>query len=535
MARRPTHYTYLQSPRVNPLPWILVRFFCKAIPFLLLGVPCLGSAQMHKVEKAEKVTRAIGVYEWTGELPNPTSARLVPVSIFIDGQMQDAGIYLARPVPFVLQTGVVYSIEKAGNPFGTLNIDSARDVVTRRAADDDNPVGAWYGYGSFLKPKVAVAPKLHPSTTLSSIVSSADSDKPHFSGSRSDDSPKPASSTSPSGSTPATPPASTSTPPSSTSHSDDKPASTTPKVDVDPGDDDRPHMTRRDDSAPANSSGGGSTPSGNSAPDADDPDRPTLKKRDDADSGKPKKSKQKDDGGYVEPMAKSLNDDPDRPTVHRGKPLGSISVPQLTGNPPSMHQAVAISDAANRDVHEFTRDWESKTENDEVLLAMEQLGRPRIQNYVTTNQMTPDYPVDGAASAPPPQPAVKGRKAAPAPPPPPLPLANEQLSGYMLSYGGLPTFVYTAETPLTSGGPVFLTLVAQKLPSGEIQISLASVTDANHLNRTPWMRLVDAVDADASHRASLMFELRAQSSRQFALFRLTSAHAEQTFATNIIE
>ena len=105
----------------------------------------------------------------------------------------------------------------------------------------------------------------------------------------------------------------------------------------------------------------------------------------------------------------------------------------------------------------------------------------------------------------------------------------------MLSYGGLPTFVYTAETPLTTGGPVFLTLVAQKLPSGEIQVSLASVTDANHLNRTPWMRLVDAVDADASHRASLLFELRAQSSRQFALYRLTSAHAEQTFATNIIE
>jgi hypothetical protein len=98
----------------------------------------------------------------------------------------------------------------------------------------------------------------------------------------------------------------------------------------------------------------------------------------------------------------------------------------------------------------------------------------------------------------------------------------------------MPTFVYTAESPVATGGPVYITLVAQRLPSGEFQTALTSVTDAAHLDRTPWMRPVDAVDPDWSHRASLLFELRAQNSRQFALYRLVTAQAEQTFITGVI-
>jgi hypothetical protein len=45
------------------------------------------------------------------------------------------------------------------------------------------------------------------------------------------------------------------------------------------------------------------------------------------------------------------------------------------------------------------------------------------------------------------------------------------------------------------------------------------------------MRLVDVVDAEASNRASLLFELRAQNSRQFALYRVIGAQAAQTFLT----
>jgi hypothetical protein len=121
----------------------------------------------------------------------------------------------------------------------------------------------------------------------------------------------------------------------------------------------------------------------------------------------------------------------------------------------------------------------------------------------------------------------------------PLTFGDEQLAGYTLSYGGLPTFVYSAAVPTRNGaldGPVVhVTVVAQRLPSGELQVSLSSATDEQHLDRTPWLRLVDAVDPDDGHRASLLFELRARSSRQFALYSLTSAPAQQTFITGLIE
>ena len=91
----------------------------------------------------------------------------------------------------------------------------------------------------------------------------------------------------------------------------------------------------------------------------------------------------------------------------------------------------------------------------------------------------------------------------------------------------------------TPGAPLsqaaYVTVVAQRLASGELQVALSAATDSAHLDRGPCLRLVDAVDPDDSHRASLLFELRGASSRQFALYRLTSAHAEQTFTTAAIE
>ena len=129
----------------------------------------------------------------------------------------------------------------------------------------------------------------------------------------------------------------------------------------------------------------------------------------------------------------------------------------------------------------------------------------------------------------------------------PLTLRDEQVSGFTLSYGGLPTFVYTASAPAAFPQPgdlhpsaathptAFVTLVAQRLPSGELQVALSNVTDSLHLDRGPRLHLIDAVDPDASHRASLLFELRGSDSRQFALYRLVTAKAENTFTSASIQ
>jgi len=469
-----------------------------------------AGAQMHKVEAPQKVTRAVGVYEWTGDLNKPTAARLVPVTLFIDGHFEDAGVYLARPVPFALQTGIVYEVDQAGKSLGILNLETARDIVTRRSATDDNPVGAWYGYGTFVLPSAAPKPRLQASTHLPVITSgghetpSSDDDaQPHMTRRAGSES----------GTVPSTPSAS----------STNNPAP--------PADSDRPVLTRRQDSSTSST---GSTPATTTTPTpttgADDPDRPTLRHRDPATNAKPKKN---DDGGAVIPLNSSLNDDPNRPVMRRGRPAGEVTVAPLSGLPAELHQAAAVSDAVTHEEHVFSRDWASTGEREETLATLQALARPQIQSYIAANKLVLTDPAAQPAAAPNMQ-RSRTRKTAP-PPPPPLPLANEQLSGYELTYGGLATFVYTAETPLFSGGPVYATMVAQRLPGGNLQVAFSSVTDSAHLDRTPWFRFVDAVDPDGSHRASLLFELRAQSTRQFALYRLITANAEQNFVTGIIE
>lgn len=482
---------------------------------------------MHKVEAPQKVTRAVGVYEWTGDLSKPTAARLVPVTLFIDGHFEDAGVYLARPEPFALQTGIVYEVDTAGKLVGTLNLEYAKNIVTRRSATDDNSVGAWYGYGTFVLPSAAPKPNLKPSAHLPVITgsghdtaSSDDDDKPHLArraGSESGNA------------TPGTPGATTAPGGSST------PSTAGTSNPAPPADSDRPVLSRRQDSTSSTTTPTTTptTPPPTPTTGVDDPDRPTLRHRDPATNTKPKKN---DDGGAVLPLNTSLNDDPNRPVMRRGKPVGEATVAPLSGVPAGLHQAVAVSDAVSREEHDFTRAWDSSAERAKVLESLEALARPQIQSYIATNKLLLTDPAAEPAPAPA-TPRSRTRKTAqPAPPPPPpLPLANEELNGYALTYGGLPTFVYSVETPLFSGGPVYLTMVAQTLPAGNIQVSFVSVTDAAHLDRTPWFRFVDAVDPDGSHRASLLFELRAQNSRQFALYRLITANAEQSFATGIIE
>jgi hypothetical protein len=190
----------------------------------------------------------------------------------------------------------------------------------------------------------------------------------------------------------------------------------------------------------------------------------------------------------------------------------------------------------DRPEHDFTRTWDSDVERADVLGKMQEIARARLAGY--------DVPAPAApapAAAPVTTPArttarTKKQAAAPPPPPPaPVALADEQLRGYTLSYGGAATFVYSATSPGAGGVTRYVSVVGQRDPLGEIKVALISVTDSKHLDRTPWMRLVDVVDAEASNRASLLFELRGQSARQFALYRVIGAAAEQVFQTGTTE
>jgi hypothetical protein len=270
-----------------------------------------------------------------------------------------------------------------------------------------------------------------------------------------------------------------------------------------------------------------STDSSNNPAPADDPDRPTLKRHTPEDAKKAQLS-----GSGSSAATDALNNDPNRPNLHYGKPVSSMTeadLPRLTGLPPNLHQMVAVSDAVNRDPHPFDLAWDDEEQHKAVLQKMQTMARAQLTAYGSMPATTPA--TTAATSAKKKTTAASARSRPVTPTPPPLALLDEQLKAYTLSYGGSATYVYSAHTAGTGAALHYVTIVAQDDGLGNIKPAIQSVTDATHLDRTPRMQFVDVVDADASNRASLLFELRSQNVRQFALYRVIASHSEQIFLT----
>ena len=143
-----------------------------------------------------------------------------------------------------------------------------------------------------------------------------------------------------------------------------------------------------------------------------------------------------------------------------------------------------------------------------------------------------------ALPTPPPPPAPKRtaattrRKTTPPPAPPlPAPLLDEQFRVFELAYGSGATMVLSAHTEGAGAAQKFVTLVAQPDLYGNVLVLLKNVTDGTHLDDTPRMRLVDAVDALADNRGELLFELRGATQRQFALYRVLRGQADKLFVS----
>jgi hypothetical protein len=566
-----------------------MRAFVLRVLFITATLAISVTAQMHKVAKPEQVVRAVGVYEWTGDFAKPTASRLIPVSLYIEGKLEDAGVYTARPVPFALLSGNVYVLQNAGIDKGTLDLAYAKHLQAIEPTGDMAFDDGWFGYGS-VKPLAAprkTTAALKASKTVPVITATPDPNRPHLvtkpgadsttaSGSDQSKSTPTQSTTQPTGK-PDTSASGTASP--ATSDDADRPTmkrrspdttssgtssgttpdsgSTTSTTSTPADDPDRPTMKRRtpdsgDTSTTASTKQTGSAPaddpdrptmkrqtpdSGDTATTAsttqpgntpnDDPDRPTLK-RHTAEDAKKAGVATSGAGGSVE----SLNNDPNRPNLHHGKPTSSMTeedLPKLTGIPPNLHQMVAVSDAVNRDPHPFTLEWDDEAQHQAVLQKIQTMARAQLAAYATTPATgTPAAPAP-APKKPAPTPTRSRRTTTPAPPP--VPLLDEQLKAYTLSYGGDPTYVYSANTGGTGAALRYVTIVAQADSLGEIKPALQSVTDAAHLYRTPRMQFVDVVDAEASNRASLLFELRSQNVRQFALYRVIASHPEQIFLT----
>jgi len=488
-----------------PRPKIILAFaLLSALP-----VWCQYPGQVAKSSKGAPELRSIAVLEWTGEAGKPKACRLVPVAV-MDGarlqgdQLQDGGIYMARPQPLALAGEVEYELEQNGKQIGLFDIKNSGQEE-----------GSWVGYGAW---KQLAAPKPKPSMdeVAQVKIEDEDSDRPVLHRKHHAD-----EGSAGSGGTGG----------SSTGAPGNGGSGSTSTVPIDP---DRPTLRKKDTSSDTADASAPAT-SSNAAPDSD---QPTLHRKDsndstasgnaapdDSDRTGQKKSKKKkpEDLGRVE----SLPDvtDPDRPRLRRGKSAGNglDVLPTLMGLPADMQQAVAVSDAKIRPEHLWSYSWANPDDEAKMKSALEDIARDAL-----------GLKLPAPPRAPAPKRAVprKNSRLAPsAEPLPPAPLFDEHFRDFELAYGSGATLVLTART----GGPLaeqkFVTLIAQPDFYGNVLVLLKYVADGAHLDDTPRMRLIDAVDAMADNRGELLFELRGATQRQFALYRVLRGQAEKLFVT----
>jgi hypothetical protein len=502
---------------------------------LLLLAACAQSPGQITAQAAKKTPnapplRAVAVIEWTGEENKPGEApqiktsRLVPISIFDGAQLQDAGLYLSRPEPLALAGEVEYQLKQNGATVGLFDVKNAAQEM-----------GGWVGYGEW---KVPPAPKHAAAARPQKVEDDEDDEKPVLHRKKHDGDETGGDSTG-SGST--------------SSSSDD------------PG---RPRLHKKDDSGSSpnspsgtGSSGTGSNGTSSTSAGSDDPDRPVMKK--------PKKPEE--DIGHVD----SLPDvsDPDRPRLVRGKDNSqSLKVlPSLLGMPPDMRQTVGVSDVRDKPDHPWSYAWAGPDDEAKMKAALEDQARIALGIAAPAPAKTPASArrATGTGTGS----ATARRTAKPAPPPAPVELENEQFRVFQLAYDAGATLVLSAQVTIapaqakpvqaksgqtgsgqtksgqTKSAPAgsnqtyadkqapqtrvkFVTLVAQPDLYGNLRILLKNVSDSAHLDETPRMILVDAVDALADNRGELLFELRGAGQRQFALYRVLRGEATQIFITS---
>ncbi len=138
---------------------------------------------MHRVDKPEQVTRAVAVYEYVGDLQHPKAARLTPVSLFIAGHFEDAGIYLARPIPFALDTGLRYDLQRSGVRQDYLDLVASRNFAGSATAGTTPFDDGWVGYGRVVPPAPPKAARARPNCGNAHVVQEAgakDDGRPRF-------------------------------------------------------------------------------------------------------------------------------------------------------------------------------------------------------------------------------------------------------------------------------------------------------------------------------------------------------------------
>jgi hypothetical protein len=432
---------------------------------LALSITHVTSAQLARKAKETKGPRALGMVEISAD----GKARLIPIAIVVDGRFYDAGAYKASPVPLALWNETVYEAEKTGVPQGLFTVTDAM----RTGSDNWFAEGKWRAAGSEPKKRHSDAKPKQDDDEGPPKLRRPQQDKQ-----------SPAS----------TPPAATAPPTSPTADKKSSPPPTTssPAPTVGAPSADKSSEEKPPDDATATASND------------EDPNRPVLKR------------------GKTETLG-AAHPEVGASTGVARRPTGAAAKTETSKTP--TRRIPAISDAGGPEprpyLYDLKPDEELKYRKGMLALAADAL---QAQVKETMPVLPGSKPSTRTPSA-----RTVTKKSQPT-------FEDVQFRAFDLWNTNEPVFVLsaTAHLPKSSGASAeasddlsyYITLVAKKNIYDELRKLYAGVTDPRHLDQTPRLELVDAVDADGDGRGELLFRQISDVGSAWGIYR---AGADQLF------
>jgi hypothetical protein len=490
-ARRPV-FISAASKKILYLGWA-----AGVIALLLLRLPLLSAAQEELPEippqqkkarqKNDKGPRALGLVQ----LSSSGKATLVPIVIRIDGRFYDAASYKANPVPMALESGTVYEGERSGTSVGLFTVNSALH------SNAVNAVTPWLGTGMWL-PTGSDAPKTGMKAENVPRGIETSDEPPRLAKNEKAAPGTPAAGTpSPSGAPPTS-----SAPPSSG-----------------PAPSAKPSPESKPTAATQPSQGSATTPpSDQSNSGAGDANRPRLRR------GKPTQPLPTDEDvpGYSKPG--STGTAAKNPSATPATPADSVSAKG------SIQTYPAVSDAGGPDPRSYVFEW-IKGEEEDRRKQMLDLAKEQLRLYLNRQAKGS---ISAAPAASKNMPA--GRKLPPKAMDPVL--ENVQLGTFDLWANNQPVMVLSAEAhvpPSSTAGATDAKYTIMVVARTDIYNNLhklyVGVTDKYHLDVTPQLDLIDAVDADGDGRGELLFRETSDAGSGYVIYRATADKLWKLFDT----
>ncbi len=416
----------------------------------------------------DKGPRALGLVQLS---PKGDKGRLIPIVIMMDGKFYDAGSYKATPVPMALDFDTVYEGFRTGVSQGLFTITQPGQLNH-----------AWIAEGTWL-PAGAKAPEKNKKYSTPVIE---DKDAPPVLHRRSDK----ADSDSGSG--------------NKDRNKDDKGKDK---------DQQKPAATP----APPNSADAAKAPAPTESAKASvsdepiaDPNRPRLRR------GKPDSTARREPFTTFDP----LTDAAPSGTGSAGTGKSDAGAKDSAATLPKIVTIPAISDAGGPDARPYTY----------AVKPAEEAGYRGKMLDLAATQLRGQASAATKDAVPTPKKLSPGKSAAkPARKLPKPAFDDVSLRIFDLSNSNEPVLVLSAKTHPEAADangnveePQEITLIARTNLEGELRKLFFSRTDSRHLDVTPRMELIDAVDVDGDGRGELLFRRTFDGGNAYAIYRVTA-------------